>query len=307
MSDQAEAGSVAVDPPAGNLAAPPAGSDNGSAAPEAKSWFDGLSEGNRKLADAKGWTKPEGGIEKVLTSYAELEKLQGASLQVPAADAAPEEWKKFHDKLPEAMRPVAAADKIEFKRPEGLPADLPYDEGLASTSKNWMVEAGVTAKQSQLLHDKFAGHMAELAKQHAASQQAEIAKSVETTHNELVKDWGPTDSDGFKEKLETANRALKKLGLVDAYKAKGILLQDGTLTDPQIARAFQAVGEAMFKEDRLEGDASLGGGNPFKKDAKGERNLSAISALVKTDPEKARRLAKEAGENPDLWIDNHPR
>jgi hypothetical protein len=304
MTDQAEAGSVAVDPPAGNLATPPAGAENGSAAPEAKSWFDGLSEGNRKLADAKGWTKPEGGIDKVLTSYAELERLQGETLRVPAADAPKEEWDKFHSKLPEDMRPVASPDKIEFKRPEGLPADLPYNEELANASKPWMAEAGLTSKQAQAVHDKFAGYMAEQAKSH----QAAVAKSVETTHDELVKDWGPTDSDSFKEKLAVANLAMKKLGLVDAYKAKGVLLPDGALTEPQIAKAFAAIGEAMFKEDKIDGDGSLGGVNPFKRNAAGRiENVTAISALIKSDPERAKRLCQEAGESVATWFPNNPR
>ncbi|MER9328186.1 hypothetical protein [Mesorhizobium sp. M0488] len=54
MTDLADAGSVAaVAQPAGNPVRPPAGAENGSAAPP-KSWFDGLSEGNRKLAETKG-------------------------------------------------------------------------------------------------------------------------------------------------------------------------------------------------------------------------------------------------------------
>ena len=303
MTDTAAAGSVVVEtPPAGNLATPPAGAENGSAAPEAKSWFDGLSEGNRTLAETKGWTKPDVSVDKVLTSYAELERLTGESLRVPAADAPPEEWKKFHEKLPEAMRPVASADKIEFKRPEGLPADLPYDEGLATTSKAWMVEAGLTSKQAQVMHDKFAGQMAQM----ATAQQAAIAESVTKTHDDLVKEWGPKDSDGFKEKLAVADRAMKKLGLTDSYKAKGILLADGSLTDPQIAKAFQAIGEAMFKEDTLDGQANRTGENPFKP-ASGSRNLTAISALYQRDPELAKRMCREAGENPDAWFPNNPR
>jgi hypothetical protein len=302
MTDLAAAESVAVTPPAGNSETPATTVDNGSTTEGAKSWFDGLSEGNRKLADIKGWTMPEGGIEKVLTSYAELERLQGESLRVPAADASKEDWDKFNSKLPEAMRPVASADKIEFKRPEGLPENLPYNEELANTSKPWMVEAGLTAKQSQVIHDKFAGHMAEQAKAH----QAAIAQSVEKTHDDLVKDWGPLGSEGFKEKLAVADRAMKKLGLVEAYTAKGILLPDGSLTDPQIAKAFHAIGEAMFKEDRIDGGANVEGGNPFKRDAKGERNLTAISALVKSDPARAKQLCRDAGENPAAWFPENP-
>lgn len=302
MTDTAEAGSVTVDTSAGNLEKPATTVENGSATEGAKSWFDGLSEGNRKLAENKGWTKPEGSIDKVLTSYAELERMQGESLRVPAADAPAEEWEKFNSKLPETMRPVTSPDKLEFKRPDGLPENLPYSDELAAASKAWAVEAGATPKVAQAYHDKYVGYMAEQAK----AAQVALAKSVEDTHTELVKDWGPVDSDGFKQKLEVSNRALKKLGLVDAYKAKGILLPDGTLTDPQIARAFNAVGEAMFKEDTIEGGNAQSGQNPFKRNAAGDRNISAISALVKSDPQRARRLAIEAGENPDVWMPNNP-
>jgi hypothetical protein len=93
MTDLADAGSVVASPSAGNLAGPPAAGDN--APPAGNSWFDGLSEGNRKLAETKGWTKPES-LDRVLTSYAELERQQGESLRIPAADAAAEDWERFH-------------------------------------------------------------------------------------------------------------------------------------------------------------------------------------------------------------------
>lgn len=300
MTDLAEAGSVASRP-AGNLATPPAHGDNGSAPAAGKSWFDGLSEGNRKLAEAKGWTRPES-LDRVFTSYAELERQQGESLRVPGKDASREDWDKFHARLPEAMRPLTSAEKVEYRRPENLPENFAYSDELANASKAWAVEAGATPKIAQAYHDRFVGYMAE----QAAQQQAALARSVEVTHDDLVRDWGPTESDGFRQKLEIANRAMKKLGLVDAYKQKGILLPDGALTDPQIARAFHAIGEAMFREDTIDADGASRGHNPFRRNAAGERNISAISALVKSDPQRARRLARDAGENPDLWMPSNP-
>ncbi|HYF53430.1 MAG TPA: hypothetical protein VEA41_04155 [Salinarimonas sp.] len=303
MSDTAQAGSVAaVEQSAGNLDTPPANAENGSAAGAERSWFDGLSEGNRKLAEAKGWTKPDS-IDTVLTSYAELERHQGSALRVPADDAPAEEWDKFYSRLPENMRPIQSPDKIEFKRPEGLPENLPYDDGLANTSKAWMAEAKLSPAQAQAMHDKFAGYMAE----QAQAQQAALAKAVETTHDDLVKDWGPQDSDAFKAKLTLADRAMKKLDLADAFKEAGILLPDGALTKPGVARAFAAIGEAMFREDTIENDSIMGGENPFKKRADGSRNLTAISALAKSDPQRAERLAREAGEDPRAWMPNNPR
>ncbi|PBB36903.1 hypothetical protein [Mesorhizobium sp. WSM3868] len=300
MTDLAEAGSVASRP-AGNLATPPASGDNGSAPTAGKSWFDGLSEGNRKLAEAKGWTKAES-LDRVFTSYAELDRQQGESLRVPGKDAPKEEWDRFHSRLPEAMRPLTSAEKVEYRRPDNLPENFAYSDELANASKAWAVEAGASPRTAQAYHDRFVGYMAE----QAAAQQAALSRSVEATHDELVRDWGPTDSDGFRQKLEVANRAMKKLGLVNAYKQKGILLPDGALTDPQIARAFHAIGEAMFREDTIDADGAPRGQNPFRRNAAGERNISAISALVKSDPQRARRLAREAGENPDLWMPSNP-
>ncbi|TIM18712.1 MAG: hypothetical protein E5Y61_35080, partial [Mesorhizobium sp.] len=116
---------------------------NGSAPPAGMSWFDGLSEGNRKLAETKGWTKPES-LDRVLTSYAELERQQGESLRIPAADAAAEDWDRFHARLPEAMRPLTSPDKVEYRRPDGLPENFAYSDELANASKAWAVEAGAT-------------------------------------------------------------------------------------------------------------------------------------------------------------------
>jgi hypothetical protein len=300
MTDLATAGSVVADaPPAGTPATPPATTENGSAV-VVETPFSGLSEGTRKWVETKGYKSVEDAISGGMNAESRL----GTAISLPADDASAEEWnEKVFSRLPEAMRPITSPDKVEYKRPEGLPENLPYSEELANASKTWAAEAGASPKVAQAYHDKFVGYMAE----QAQAQQVAIAQSVEKTADDLVKDWGPMDSDGFKEKLTVANRAMKELGLVDAYKAKGILLPDGSLTDPQIARAFQAIGDAMFREDTINADGVVTGENPFKRDAKGQRNVTAISALVKSDPERAKRLAREAGENPDQWMPNNPR
>lgn len=298
MSDQAPAGSVTAEPSAGAPAQPTPPADNGSAA-GADTPFSGLQdEGARKWVETKGYKT----VADVVTAAHSLETKLGTAFTAPSADAPKEEWDKFWTKLPEDRRPIASPDKIEFKRPESLPENVPYSAELATASKTWMHEAELNPKQAQVVHDKFVGYMAE----QAQAQQVAVAKSVEDTHDALVKEWGPQDSEGFKTKLELANRAMKKLGLVDAYKAKGILLPDGALTDNQIAIAFSAIGEAMFKEDSIGADPAPGGANPFKKDANGNRNMTEISALVKRDPERARQMAREVGENPDSWVPNNP-
>ncbi len=299
MSDSADAGSVtAPEQSAGTPAQPTAPEANGSTS-EATNPFSGLQdEGTRKWVETKGYKS----WEDVAKSAMHQESKLGSMGSPPAADAPAEEWDKFYSRLPEPMRPVTSPDKLEFKRPEGLPEDFAYSDDLANASKSWMSEAKLNPGQAQAMHDKFVGFMADQVK----AQQAAIAESVETTHDDLVKDWGPKDSEGFKEKISLADRAAQKLGLVDAFKAKGILLPDGTLTDPQIARAMAAVSEAMFREDTIDGGGVRGGENPFKRDAAGNRNMTAISHLVKTDPERAKRMAREAGENPDVWVPSNP-
>jgi hypothetical protein len=283
----ADAGSVAD---AGQSAGTPdtqnAGADNGSAA-QAASPFAGLQdEGTRKWVETKGYKS----VDDVAKAAFHAEQKIGSSVTKPADDASETEWNAFYSKIGRPEKP----DAYEFKRPDGLPSDLPYDEALAGSFKTWAHQAGLNGRQAQTLHDQFALAQAEQAKAHVAA----LTKAVETTADALVKDWGPQDSEGFKTKHELANRALKKLGLVESFKKSGIIMHDGALTDPALAVAFSQIGEKMFAEDRIDGGDAPGGPNPFK----GEKNLTEISALVKSDPDKARRLAREAGLNPDHWV-----
>ncbi len=299
MSDMATAGSVVAEqPPAGTPAAPPASGVNGSAPPaDSNNQLSGLSEGTRKLIETKGYKSPE----DIAKAYINMEQKFGSMLAPPAPDAPAEEWAKVYSKLGRPESP----DKYEFKRPEGLPADITYSDELAKAAKPWMHEAGLNPKQAQSVHDKFVGYVAQ---QEQARRDA-IVQAVQQTHDVLVKDWGgPPDSPAFKEKLTLADRALKKLGLADGLKKAGVLLPDGSLTDPQIAKAFATVGEAMFREDTIDGSVpGATGENPFKRDPAGHiKSPSAISALIKSDPERAKRLAREAGEPLENWFSANP-
>jgi hypothetical protein len=288
MSD-ADAGSVAQQAAAsaGTPGSQQASADNGSAA-AAASPFAGLQdEGTRKWVETKGYKS----VEDLAKAAVNQESIIGSSVRRPADDAPAAEWDKFYSKLGRPEKP----DAYELKRPDGLPADLPYDEALAGSFKTWAHQAGLNGKQAQSLHDAFAHAQAEQAKAHVTA----LTKAVETTADALAKEWGPQDSEAFKAKHELANRALKKLGLVESFKKSGIILNDGALTDPALAVAFSQIGEKMFAEDVIDGEGGQGGPNPFKDD---QFNLSQITALVKSDPDKARRLAREAGKDPAQWV-----
>jgi hypothetical protein len=261
--------------------------ENGSAAGTDQSPWNGLQD-----AGARSWVEKKGykSVDDLAKAAHSLEGRLGGALNVPAGDAPAEEWEKFYAKAGRPEKP----DGYELKRPEGLPEQLPYDEALAGEFKAWAHGAGLNGRQAQVLHDAFAKAQATRLEQ----QVAGLSKAVEETHSALVKEWGPQDSAGFKTKIEMANRALKRLGVLESFQRSGIILQDGALTDPALAKAFAAVGEKMFAEDKLDDGGAPGGDNPFRE----PRNITAISRLAKDDPETARRLAREAGVDPDQWV-----
>ena len=122
-----------------------------------------------------------------------MERQQGESLRVPGKDAPKEEWDKFHSRLPEAMRPLTSAEKVEYRRPDNLPENFAYSDELANASNAWAVEAGASPKIAQAYHDRSVGYLAE----QAAAQQAALSRSVEATHDELVRNWGRPTATAF--------------------------------------------------------------------------------------------------------------
>lgn len=50
-----------------------------------------------------------------------------------------------------------------------------------------------------------------------------------------------------------------------------------------------------------------GGGNPFKRDAKGSISPTAVSRAIKNNPSHARELCKAAGEPVARWFPENPR
>ena len=97
------------------------------------------------------------------------------------------------EELPEAMRPLTSAEKVEYRRPDNLPENFAYSDELANASNAWAVEAGASPKIAQAYHDRSVGYLAE----QAAAQQAALSRSVEATHDELVRNWGRPTATAF--------------------------------------------------------------------------------------------------------------
>jgi hypothetical protein len=279
-------------PDGGNGAAP-----NGSGANAAATGNEGpgaQQPGNLDWAKAKGWLTTEGARDasKIGEGYQALEKKLGSIKAVPDEKATPEQWDEFHKGLGWPGDP----SKYEFARPADLPKDMPYDEGMAKNFKDWANAARLTPKQAQALHDgyvkQFAGDFAVVEK--ATQDRAKAA------HEALVKDWGDPKSETYKQNTDAATRALRTVkafdGLEKELKDANLLTKEGYFTSPALANMLAAVGR-MAQNDTLIGNGGNGGAgaNPFAKET---RNMTEQATLIRSDPVKARALAKAAG-----WTD----
>jgi hypothetical protein len=279
-------GSVQAGNPDGSTAA---GTATGSGAGAATDWTSGLQiEDNRKTVAAKGWKDPDTAIG----SYRELERyatdLKSKALVPPKDDASPDDWNAFWSKLGRPEKPEA----YEFKLPEGLPDNLPYDGKTATEFKVWAHEAGLTPKQAQAVHDKYVGKLASTL---TAKAEAD-SKAANDAHETLLKEWG----DGYKRKQELANRAIRQLGgdeLVGELKSIGALGPNGEVITPRLAVALSKTGEALYAEDTAFG-GPRGMVNPFS-DA--SENLTEQGRIIRNDPDLARAQIRAAGKDPKEW------
>jgi hypothetical protein len=264
-----------------------------------------LSETNRAFAQEQGWANSEA----VFDGFRSTQEQLNASVRMPGADASAEDHQAFYSKVSEGWTPQ---DGYSFKMPENLPEQFPYDQGFAEEAGGWFKEAGLHPSAAQTLHDKWVGKMAELhgqsvedAKQ-AAQKQAE---AMETAHRELVKEYGEPESDGYKNVIAKADRAmngLKAAGIdVSSWFAeKGILTKaddEGAqqVTDPTAVKLLAFVHDKAMSEDSLNDLGEDGdGSNPFDKD---KPNLQKQSELLDANPARAKSLIEAAGRDPKLF------
>lgn len=286
-----------------NASAAPAGTDAsasaaattiGSPAAAAPDTFAGLQN-----AESRAWVGSKGfkGLDPLVESARHADRLQtemadlkSKALTPPPPDAKPEDWQAFYAKL---GRPETA-DGYEFKLPEGLPPDMPYDSESAKASKAWFHEAGLAPRQAQALHDAYVKHAAE---QHAAALAA-LKGRGETAHGELTKAWGAPDSDGYKTNVQHLNRFIDNNGgetLLSEMKSAGVLSQDGVVLAPTLAKAMSAAGAALYREDQLVSGSGVSGANPY---ASGSENVTEQMRMWRADPNRARAFMTAAGKRP---------
>ncbi|WP_150524024.1 hypothetical protein [Roseibium sediminis] len=263
-----------------------------------------LSENNRSFAQEQGFQNPDA----VFDGYRSLQEQLNGAVKLPGADATPDQHSEFYKQVSGNWTPQ---DGYQFKMPDGLPENFAYDQEFATEAGGWFKEAGLHPIAAQALHDKWVGKMAELqgqsleAAEQAAQQQAE---AVESAHRELVKEYGDPNSDGYKNlvaKADRANKALNDKGLdLSAWFAeKGILTDPDDqgaqqVADPIAVKLLAFIHDNAFSEDSLNGLAGAGGGNPFDKT---NPDLAKQNELIRTNPDKAKRLIEQAGRDPKTF------
>lgn len=292
---EANTGSVAaLEQPAGTPAAANGTTDPGSTG-GASDPFSGLE------TDTRSWVE-KAGIKDVATLAAKArnaESLIGKSIQVPGDDAKPEDIDKFLDKATAKYRPKDAAG-YEFKLPEGVPKEMPYDADFATAFKAEALKGGLTTRQAGLAHDFY---VQTAAKSFAAQQAAEADLQTKAT-DALVAKWGQPDSDTFKRSSEMATRAIDGLGIGKALADSGIFVKTEkglVVRNADLALALERVGSSMFKEDSLVGGTGgVTSDNPFK-DGPDKGNQTVMMQAIKTDKAAAIRAIRAAGFKPEQW------
>lgn len=255
-------------------------------------WRAAFSEDNRKTIDAKGWKT----ADDVLKSYADMERAytdtRQKALTLPGQDAKPEDWDKFYARVGRPEKP----EGYQFKLPEGLPEAFPYDDTSAKKFQNWAHKAGLSPTQAQSLHDEFVRDMASS----LTAVDAESQKATAAAHEALVKAWGDPESESYKRNVSLADRAIRQLGgqeLLSELKTNGVLSKDGAVKSPRLAQALAKVGGELYAEDALYGGFS-GVENPFSNKTE---NLTQQGQIIRSDPDRARALIRNAGMNPKDW------
>src|SRR5690606_30145235 len=255
---------------------------NGCGTEGSNDWLAGLQdEGTRKHVEAKGYKTPE----DLAKAYVNLESKLGQALVPPGETAGQDEWNAFYEKLGRPEKP----EGYQFKVPEAVPAEMPYDAESAEKFKAWAHKAGLTPSQAQVIHDEFLSDMAG----RMSSAQEQHVQAIEAAHRSIVKEWGDPESDTYQRNLELADRAARKLGLVDALKRRGVIGQDGSVMDADFAFALSRIGADLYAEDKLHGGPAAQR-NPFSEK---HFNLTEQGKLIRSDPELARAFIRSAGLN----------
>lgn len=249
--------------------------------------------------DTREWLAKRGtkSVEDAIQTAYEQSKLLGNAVRVPGKDAKPEEVEAFYEKL---GRPKTA-DDYDFRPPESLPENLPYDGERAKSFAAVAHKIGLSKAQAAAVHDwavenavnDFNGYSAQSAEERTTVAKTETAK--------LEKLWGPLDGDAMRVNLGFADKVIRELGgdeVLSEFQRVGLIGSEGSvIMSAPIAVMLSKIGSALYKEDGVVRGRPDRIGNPF---AEGDGfNVTAQMKIVREDKDHAMALIAAAGKKPE--------
>jgi hypothetical protein len=233
---------------------------------------------------------------KALAKHAfNQEKLVGSSIRVPGENATDEEKAAYLDKL---GRPKTPTD-YKLDVPKDLPEGLPYDGEFAKAAAAKAHELGLTQAQLAGLHDLFVGYQAQAFQKSVGQSQQQFAERAKAETAKLEKLWGPLTGEQAQAQLEVADKVFTQTKgggeFLDALKDVGLVGPNKEILDARIAPFIAELGGALYVEDGLLRGKADEVGNPFAKGTD-SFNLTKAMAIAKKDPDRARQLARAAGQ-----------
>lgn len=237
--------------PADNGASAPAGAGGaqpavpGANAPTPPPAQTGVKE-RPEWAKEKFWDAEKGEVrvEELATSYNQMEKYFGGDkIPVPKDPDDKLAWDMYW----KAGGVPDSADAYQFSRPD-LPANLPYDEAMEKSYRNWAHENHLNPQQAGSLHDLYVKMRVEesIAWENDRKAQREKAES------DFIREHGKA-AEGVKQGVGVL---IKKYADPDFHQ---FLTETGLGNDPRFTRVFARINKDMGGVGKLHGNPSAEG------------------------------------------------
>lgn len=200
-----------------------------------------VQDGPPEWVPAKFWDpdKKAPRVEDLGRGYKNLEQLLGREkVPVPTSEDDTEGWERWYKAHGRPEKP----DEYEFKRPDKLPDDLPYDEDTEKSFRNWAHQNGLNKKQANSFYDAYVKHQIDRNLAYH-NMQKELRANAETA---LRRELG-NKYEGF---AQQTSAVYKKYA--DPEFAE-FLAQTGLGNDPRMVRVFGKIAADLGGETRLNG------------------------------------------------------
>lgn len=239
MSEATAALTGATEVPAGdNGSVENTGTTTGENGNSGLNWMSGFDEDSSAFIENKAWKEPA----DMLSSYRSLEKLVGGSnnvLEMPSADATPEEMDSFYNSL---GRPESV-DGYSFELPEG------GDSEMFEWFRNEAHAEGLTDNQAKNLFSKYEA----MAEQRMGDVESQMRQNAEQDIADLKKEWGRD----YDKNIDSGTRAVRALGY-DEAALSGLEAKMGT---SEMLKLFSNIGAKMGEDSFVSGEGSDSFGN----------------------------------------------